>query len=540
MNRLKKTAFLIFAVSLVAGLTSCDFVEVQTVRAEVEQEIPRRIIRIPPNEEHPIPGSYSAVADGKNWGVEYHFGSYDHRVVKERARRPVYVYVFDTANGSDHALLQRALEGINHTDYTPDITNIDVNGHGTHVAGIIGADDPHVGLAYGLLSVGLLKIKMVKLLDNEGGGNLSWGREAYRAEIEDAKAKIQSGAFVIFNNSWAAGIGRIPELDEMMEEAYRAGIYLTCASGNFGGLVETPANIVYTQAIGALNQEGELTDWSARGQSQSFATAGNLVYSTIPNNQFAYWSGTSMASPGAAAIAAIAASIYPDLNAFGLADYLRQVARDAGSQGKDELFGHGIPIIQKIIDTPPSSLEINDTPIGDIPSEDPAEHVTRTIEFPLGYIGHVLYGTGFDPSAAAGAIALNDVVIRMESDRRAEYLYKNVLEAAKAFTHNRGIVINEDHDFCDAIHYAGRFLEAYFHQNNLSIEVAKIKGFVIAQGVRYQCQHFDINRFKTGKADFVFDPESNVYEIEGEVAYGPLSEPLQEEVVQAINNELSN
>ena len=145
---------------------------------------------------------------------------------------------------------------------------------------------------------------------------------------------------------------------------------------------------------------------------------------------------------------------------------------------------------------------------------------------PLGYIGSIIYGTSFNPDQSTGVIVLNDVVVSVTSDRKGEYVYDNVYTAARAYAKNRGLVLNTDHDFCDAMQYAGRFLEIYLKQNNIEAAVTKINGFVMVRGenLRFRCQHHDID-LKAHQ----FDEESNVYTID-DVSYGPLTKPADLEV----------
>ena len=482
-----------------------------------------KIIRIPPNERHPIPGSYSLQSNGKNWGIDYYLGKYSHSDVRDKASRIVRVYIFDTANGSNHDLLQKAIQNIEHRDFTADLTDIDVDGHGSHVAGIVAANSPKIGIAYGLLQAEAIELKFVKILNNDGEGALSWIVKAYTEMIAEAKELIQQGRFVIFNNSWGAGVGRIPELDKIIKKAYDAGIFITAASGNFGGLVETPASIPYTQAIGAINQEQELTSWSARGQAQSFAAPGQYIYSTITGNGYAYWSGTSMATPSISALAAITASVYPGLNAYSLTEYLTKVSTDGGKPGFDELYGYGIPIVEKILNTPPSNFDLDDQPKEEPVSEDMQEHVSRQLNMPLGYIGNIVYGSSFNPNEALGVIVLKEVTISIESDRRAEYEFKNVYTACRGFTRNRGLVQSPDSDYCDAIYNAAKFLEIYLVQNNIPANIKHISGFTMVQGegMPFTCEHADID-LKGSTAEY--DDETGIFNLK-EAAYGPLSQP---------------
>jgi thermitase len=184
---------------------------------------------------------------------------------------------------------------------------VDDNGHGTHVAGTIGAVGNNgtgvVGVAWNV------SLMAVKFLDRRGGGTLE---NAIRA----IDYSIMMGA-TISNNSWG-GRFRSDLLQQAVERSRDAGQLFVAAAGNDGAnndvINSLPAsypteNIV---SVAALNNKGELASFSNFGKlSVDVAAPGQNIYSTLPNNRYTTYSGTSMAAPHVAGIAALLASRYP-------------------------------------------------------------------------------------------------------------------------------------------------------------------------------------------------------------------------------------
>jgi thermitase len=204
---------------------------------------------------------------------------------------------------------------------------VDDNGHGTHVAGTIGAvGDNGVGVAGVAWSVSIMA---VKFLDRRGGGTLE---NAIRA----VDYSVMMGA-KISNNSWG-GRFRSDLLEQAVERSRDAGQLFVAAAGNDGAdndvIKSLPAsypteNIV---SVAALTNRGELAGFSNYGKvTVDVAAPGNNIYSTIPNNRYTTYSGTSMAAPHVAGIAALIASQYPDWTREQIQSRLYSSARKLGT-----------------------------------------------------------------------------------------------------------------------------------------------------------------------------------------------------------------
>ena len=173
----------------------------------------------------------------------------------------------------------------------------DQNGHGTHVAGIIGAKNNTfgvLGVASGATLVAL------KVLGKDGEGNLSY--------IIQALAYINTNAAAGDVVNMSVG-GEEPSaiLDQQVRNTAARGIYFAIAAGNDNKLanLSSPARVnapnVYT--ISAVDSLDNFASFSNYGNDVvDFAAPGVHILSTWTDNRYAFASGTSMAAPHVAAL----------------------------------------------------------------------------------------------------------------------------------------------------------------------------------------------------------------------------------------------
>ncbi len=236
-----------------------------------------------------------------------------------------------------------------------DFDATDDNYHGTLVAGIAAADTNNyegmAGVAWDC------KILPIKVLDEEGFGT---GFELAEGIIWAA----DNGAHVI-NLSLGADVSEIEQeeietLEAAIRYAYEKDIVIVAAAGNEGGPVLYPAAFDdYCLAVAATdNVDERVTFLSSGGEWESnvgpevdVAAPGENILSTVPtwfwgpgSIPYAYGSGTSVATPHVAGLAALIKNIKPWLTAREIMDIIRFSADDVNSSlnpGKDELLGHG-------------------------------------------------------------------------------------------------------------------------------------------------------------------------------------------------------
>jgi subtilisin family serine protease len=190
---------------------------------------------------------------------------------------------------------------------------MDDNGHGTHVSGTIAAVANN---GQGVAGVNWTSSVMaLKFLDADGSGYLS---DAIRAVNYATMMRTKYGVNVrVMNNSWGGG-----EYSAALENAIRASsnadILFVAAAGNDGTNNDTspqypanysPPNVI---SVAAVDQNDRLANFSCYGASTvDVAAPGVSIYSTVPNNRYAIYSGTSMATPFVSGVAALAWAVDP-------------------------------------------------------------------------------------------------------------------------------------------------------------------------------------------------------------------------------------
>ena len=190
----------------------------------------------------------------------------------------------------------------------------DDNGHGTHVAGTIGALGSN---GVGVTGVNWqTSVMPLKFLDWFGSGTTA---DAISA-ILYAAAK---GADVM-SNSWGGG-GYSQALANAIATADLAGSLFVAAAGNNGANNDAApfypagyeaANVV---SVAATNSKDQLASFSNYGaKTVDLGAPGVSIYSTIPGNQYDWFDGTSMATPHVSGVAALVKAADPAATGAGL------------------------------------------------------------------------------------------------------------------------------------------------------------------------------------------------------------------------------
>ena len=191
---------------------------------------------------------------------------------------------------------------------------IDENGHGTHVAGTIGARGNNgVGVAGVNWRV---KIMACKFLNGSGSGSLAGAVEAINYMVMMKRRGIDVR---VANNSWGGG-GFSQSLYDAIREARDAGILFVAAAGNEANnndaLHSYPSdyelsNVVSVAAIGRSRTLASFSNYGA--QMVDIAAPGVSILSTYPGASYRSLSGTSMAAPHVTGALALLLSAHPAL-----------------------------------------------------------------------------------------------------------------------------------------------------------------------------------------------------------------------------------
>lgn len=233
--------------------------------------------------------------------------------------RGVRVAIIDTGIDTSHPDLVGQVDGGYNAITKSEASEAyqDDNGHGTHVAGTVAA------LRDGRGVVGVApqaRLYAVKVLDADGSGNLS--------DVIDGIVWAASNDMQVANMSLGAPFG-----SDTMQRALRfakgRGLIVVAAAGNSGGSVGYPGAYPETIAVSAADSNDALAAFSSRGPEVDFIAPGVDVVSSKMGGGFVSYSGTSMAAPHVAGLAALVVSQgWTGLNGpDGVMNQLRRAAR---------------------------------------------------------------------------------------------------------------------------------------------------------------------------------------------------------------------
>ncbi len=299
--------------------------------------------------------TFSNIKEYIDWGVQI-IGASD--VWKLTQGEGVSVAVLDTGSSPSHIDLKDSFvysrgkaagfnaAGSNANDI------IDRQSHGTHCSGIIAANRNGKGI------IGIApksKIIPVKVLTDVGAGDAEMVVRGIEWVIKNAiKYNIR-----IMSMSLGSQYPS-DELRNVLKAAKKCGLITVCAAGNEGNISDLGYPARYAEeklciAVGAVKSNKKITEFSNTGKGlrkMGIAAPGFEILSTVPNNKYAVFSGTSMAAPHISGILALAIAkhqIYggktPLKNLDDAYSHLKLLCEDLGVKGADSIYGLGLPVI---------------------------------------------------------------------------------------------------------------------------------------------------------------------------------------------------
>ncbi|MEI6790839.1 MAG: S8 family peptidase [Myxococcaceae bacterium] len=195
---------------------------------------------------------------------------------------------------------------------------MDDNLHGTHVAGIIGAEGNNgIGVS-GVMQK--TQIIACKFLSADGSGDTASAITCMDYFVSLATRSKDPIKVVATNNSWGGGSPSQAFLDAVKEHR-KLGILLVAAASNEGNNNDTtpafPSNIALSNVISvaATDSNNNLASFSNYGLHSVFVAApGVNILSTIPGQRYSYLSGTSMAAPFVTGLAGYIKASNPNMD----------------------------------------------------------------------------------------------------------------------------------------------------------------------------------------------------------------------------------
>lgn len=347
-------------------------------------------------------------------------------------------------------------------DNDPNVKN-DAADHGVHVSGIASAVTNN---GRGVASVAFnAKLLIVKTGADDDGTSIHRG-------YEGIKYAVDKGALII-NCSWGSTAGGAYGAD-IVAYALSKGCLIIAAAGNANtDQPEYPAGYQGVISVANVTDAGLRNGSSNYGYSVDIAAPGTGILSTVRNNQYVSYSGTSMATPVVSSAAALVKSRFPFFNMQQVGEQLRVTAdfiddKNPGYEGK---LGKGrLNVLRAVTETIPSirnqKLTVVDKANGAIPAGDtiklffdlknflsPASQVTVSLSSDNAFVRILT------PSINAGAFGTNEtkvmagpfqvVIDKSISDNMPVEFRIDYTSASNSYQDFETFVINAARDYLD-------------------------------------------------------------------------------------------
>ncbi len=299
-----------------------------------------------------------------SWGIE-RIGTLAVQVAGKNGRG-INIAILDTGIDTNHPDLSYVF-GFDFSDLLMDDADPeDFSGHGTHIAGIIAAQNNDIGV-FGIAPSANLYI--LKVFTDNGEGRYSSAVEAIEWCIGTYNDTIEGNEIHIISMSWGSEVNLgDPGIEPWINKAYNRGIILVGSAGNDGNSTGTGDNIIYPAryenviAVSSTNEEDQRPTFSSTGPAVELTAPGVNIVSTFIDG-YATLAGTSMSCAHVSgSIALLLNSEVPpvyDTNTnekwdpAEVRNILHDTADDLGQEGKDQQFGYGLVNINQVYITIP-------------------------------------------------------------------------------------------------------------------------------------------------------------------------------------------
>lgn len=272
--------------------------------------------------------------------------------------------------------------GINHVE--------DDNGHGTAVAGVIGAiKGNNKGIAGVIQNAPLLIIK-ANNADNTSTTTVDESNNFSDASIiEGIRYATQVGADVI--NLSLGGKTSNSMVQNAISDARRAGVIVVAASGNFneenpdtGEPVDVfPASYFGVISVGSVNSNSVRSTFSMYSLNLDVVAPGEGIVTTSRNNSYSTTNGTSFAAPMVSGVIGLMISYLPNFSSSEIISQLILTSNDLGLTGFDMFYGHGLVDAYQALLVEYVTVTFQTDGGTQMPTMNVAKNITFTVDDPV-------------------------------------------------------------------------------------------------------------------------------------------------------------
>jgi thermitase len=265
----------------------------------------------------------------------------------------------------------------------------DENGHGTHVAGIVGAQiNNQIGVAGLCAHCQLLPVRVLNAQNIGSWMNVAQG--VTYAVDQGARVIVMSLGSSVYSHT----------MKNAVDYAHARGVILVAAAGNANAPDPFyPAAFPEVMGVGATTRQDQRWSFSNYGQNVDVMAPGDNIYSTYPawhkdSPEYQTLTGTSMAAPFVAGLAGLLLAQNPTRSITEVTQLITTTAIDLGEPGVDSRFGAG-------------RIDVGAAFAAGAPTPRPASRLTGAAWQDLDLNGQ------FDPATEQ---ALSNVVIQVQNE----------------------------------------------------------------------------------------------------------------------------
>lgn len=256
--------------------------------------------------------------------------------IKDMPYTKIKVAVVDTGIDANHQDLQKAINPdlcVSSVDerFEKITTDFGKTGHGTHIAGIIGATANN---KEGIAGIAADRVEIMAIrCQTETTMYSSYAARGVRYAVDHGARVINMSVGTTKEDS---------VLKAAVEYAYSHNALVVCSAGNAANDgPHYPSGYNETIGIISLDKDNKRASSSNYGKSNFISAPGRNIYSTLPGGKYGFLSGTSMASGVVSGYAALLLSLEPTMTVDQLKDIMAKTATDIYASGFDNDSGWG-------------------------------------------------------------------------------------------------------------------------------------------------------------------------------------------------------